>query len=126
MGRERLYKDDIQNTKLVHFSNNAPVPEQKLQDIKQLIQRKYANRKKFFNIFSEWDQESKGELSSQNVHFMLNSMGIKVRESEADAFVKEFSSNKEKLNLNDFLGVIFSPKSINVFSKSTKKFELPV
>jgi hypothetical protein len=64
MSRTCLYKDDIQNTKIIHFSNSksndVQASMQRLKDIKQLIQRKYANRTKFHNIFSEWDQDHKG------------------------------------------------------------------
>ena len=55
-----------------------------MKDIKQIIQRKYANRKKIYNIFAEWDQESKGEISPQNAQTIMNSMGIEVDEKEAE------------------------------------------
>lgn len=74
-----MYKDDIQNTKIVHFDNSRSAESQeRMKDIKQLIQRRYANRKNIFNIFSEWDQEHRGEISADNAKNIMNCMGMNI------------------------------------------------
>lgn len=107
LSRTCLYKDDIQNTKVIYFDSSKGHNIEKMKDIKQIIQRKYANRKKIYNIFAEWDQDHKGEISPQNAQVIMNSMGIEVDDQEAEQFVKYVSSEKNAITLNDFLGMLY-------------------
>jgi Ca2+-binding EF-hand superfamily protein len=49
---------------------------EKVKEIRKAIRRRYANRKNFAKIFSNWDKEGKGYLTIKNVHEMLNNLGI--------------------------------------------------
>lgn len=92
-----------------------------MKDIKQIIQRKYANRKKIHNIFSEWDQDHKGEISPENAQVILNSMGIDVDLQETHEFVKYVSGQRNAITLNDFLGMLYEPRPNVVFEKHSNQ-----
>lgn len=123
LSRTCLYKDDIQNTKVIYFDNSKEHNAEKMKDIKQIIQRKYANRKKIYNIFAEWDKDHRGEISVENAREMMNSMGIDVDEQEASQFVRYVSQQKNAITLNDFLGMLYEPRPKSVFEKSLKQVE---
>lgn len=55
----------------------------KVKDIRRALRRRYATRSNFQKIFSQWDAEGKGWISTDDVHKMMNKMGLKVNQDEA-------------------------------------------
>lgn len=55
----------------------------KIKDIRRALRRRYATRTNFQKIFSNWDVDGKGYLEVEDVHHMMNKMGIKVNYDEA-------------------------------------------
>lgn len=55
----------------------------KVKDIRRALRRRYATRTNFQKIFTQWDSESKGYLDVNDIHRMMNRMGLKVNIDEA-------------------------------------------
>lgn len=56
---------------------------QKVKDIRRALRRRYATRSNFQKIFTQWDNSSKGFLDENDIHVMMNKMGLKVNKDEA-------------------------------------------
>lgn len=108
--REESYKNDVHGTKPVLFNNNE-TEQKKLQDVQKLLRRKYATRTKMFSIFNGWDGQPKGYINHQNLRSVLGLMGINLTEQQSKDFIKLHSPNEDKLNLNSFLNIIYSPSN---------------
>lgn len=55
----------------------------KVKDIRRALRRRYATRSNFQKIFTQWDKEGKGHLGVEDIHSMMNKMGLKVNLDEA-------------------------------------------
>ena len=55
----------------------------KVKDIRRALRRRYATRSNFQKIFTQWDTESKGHINVNDIHRMMNKMGLKVNIDEA-------------------------------------------
>lgn len=56
---------------------------QQVREIRRALRRRYANRRNLNKIFKSWDEEGKGYLTIQNVHDMVNKLGLKLNLNEA-------------------------------------------
>jgi Ca2+-binding EF-hand superfamily protein len=69
------------------MNNNATLEGKvdlaKVKDIRRALRRRYATRTNFQKIFTQWDGGSKGHLDVNDVHAMMNKMGLKVNTDEA-------------------------------------------
>jgi hypothetical protein len=54
-----------------------------VRDIRRALRRKYASRSNIERIFTQWDRDSKGEISAQDLTAGLNKIGIKINLDEA-------------------------------------------
>ena len=50
----------------------------KIKDIRRALRRRYATRTNFQKIFSQWDADSKGYIDTNDIHNMMNKLGLKV------------------------------------------------
>lgn len=112
VSKEVEHKKASQETQLVHIEKKSTlegkVDLKKVADIRRTIRRRYANRNDFRKIFNQWDKSSAGVLTPQEVHEMVNKIGIPINLHEARVLVA--SANKSStgsLNLNEFMGLIF-------------------
>jgi Ca2+-binding EF-hand superfamily protein len=55
----------------------------KVKDIRRALRRRYATRSNFQKIFSQWDAASKGHIDVNDIHKMVNKMGLKINIDEA-------------------------------------------
>lgn len=79
-----------------------------MADIRRAIRRRYANRSDFRKIFNQWDENSIGVLRADDVHRMVNRLGIPVNELEARVLVASANISKTgSLNLSEFMQLIF-------------------
>lgn len=59
----------------------------KVKDIRRALRRRYATRTNFQKIFTQWDADSKGQIDVQDIHKMMNKMGLKVNLDEAQVLL---------------------------------------
>lgn len=112
VSKEVEHKKASQETQLVHIEKKSTlegkVDLKKVADIRRTIRRRYANRNDFRKIFNQWDKSSAGVLTPQEVHEMVNKIGIPINIHEARVLVASANnSNTGSLNLNEFMGLIF-------------------
>lgn len=112
VSKEVEHKKASQETQLVHIEKHSTlegkVDLKKVADIRRTIRRRYANRNDFRKIFNQWDKNSSGVLTAQEVAEMVNKIGIPINMHEARVLVASANkSNTGALNLNEFMGLIF-------------------
>lgn len=112
VSKEVEHKKASQETQLVHIEHHSTlegkVDLKKVADIRRTIRRRYANRNDFRKIFNQWDENSIGVLTAEDIHKMVNRIGIPVNINEAKVLVASANkSNTGALNLNEFMGLIF-------------------
>jgi len=118
------HKQAIQETQLVHIQHGetleGKVDLDKVVDIRRTIRRRYANRSNFRLIFNQWDRDSLGVIRTDDVHFMVNQLGIPINKYEARVLVASANgSNTGNLNLDEFLQLIFDESNkLNVDLRS--------
>jgi len=118
--KEVEHKKASTETQLVHLSAGrtmeGKVDLKKIVDIRRSIRRRYANRTDFRKIFNAWDRESLGVLRTEDVHDMVNKIGVQVNLDEARVLLA--TANKSMtgvLSLPEFLELIFDDSDkINV------------
>ncbi len=82
---------------------------EKVKEIRRMIRRRYANRKKIQKIFTHWDNEKKGYISIIDVVNMCQNLGLKVNFDEARVLIASADQNKNnQLNLDEFMDVIYN------------------
>ena len=59
----------------------------KVKDLRRALRRRYATRSNFQKIFTQWDKEGKGHLEVEEIHHMMNKMGLKVNLDEAQVLL---------------------------------------
>ena len=106
------HKQAIQETQLVHIQHKQTlegrVDLDKVIDIRRTIRRRYANRSNFRLIFNQWDRDSLGVIRTEDLHFMVNQLGIPINMYEARVLVASANStNSGTLNLDEFLQLVF-------------------
>lgn len=81
----------------------------KIRDIRRAIRRRYANRSNFQKLFTQWDSNSKGSISVNDVYKMVNKMGVKVNKDEAHVLLITADADKNnELSMQEFMDLIFS------------------
>ncbi len=65
----------------------------KVNEVSRAIRRRYANRKNLDKIFSAWDSDNTGHISTKNVFHMVNSLGLKINYDEARVIVASADRN---------------------------------
>ena len=125
------HKQAIQETQLVHMEHEetleGKVDLEKVVDIRRTIRRRYANRSNFRSIFNQWDRDSLGVIRPQDIHFMVNQLGIPINIDEARVLVASANQSASgALNLDEFLQLIFDDSNrLNVDLSSMKAVEDP-
>ena len=112
VSKEVEHKTASQETQLVHIEHHSTlegkVDLKKVADIRRTIRRRYANRNDFRKIFNQWDENSIGVLTPEDIFKMVNKIGISININEAKVLVASANkSNTGALNLNEFMGLIF-------------------
>ena len=124
------HKQAIQETQLVHTQHEetleGKVDLSKVVDIRRTIRRRYANRSNFRMIFNQWDRDSLGVIRTDDVHFMVNQLGIPINKFEAQVLVASANqSGSGALNLDEFLQLIFDDSNRLNVDLSSLKVENP-
>lgn len=55
----------------------------KVKEVRRALRRRYANRRNLAKIFRSWDTEGKGYLTIENIHNMVNKLGLHINLNEA-------------------------------------------
>ena len=66
----------------------------KVKEVRRMIRRRYANRKKIQKIFSHWDQDKKGYINLKDVVKMTANLGLKVNFDEARVLIASADQNR--------------------------------
>lgn len=120
--KEDLYSNTVHETQLTGIGNlhhetlEGKVNLEKIKEIRRIIRRKYGARGNFQKIFNQWDGESKGSVSIQNVYDMLKRFGININFDESRVLVASADHDRTNdLNLDEFLELIFTDnEALNV------------
>ena len=117
---DKLYKDKknlnlnaIQETQLVqidssHTLNNC-INIQKIEEIKQVLRRRYRNMKSINKIFHQWAKTIPNKITINDAYKMINSLSIPINLNEAKIFMASVTKpGKDFLNLEDFSDFIFN------------------
>jgi len=81
----------------------------KVNEISRAIRRRYANRKNLDKIFSAWDSDNTGHISTKNVYEMMNSLGLTINYDEARVIVASADRNgNNTLQLEEFLDLLYN------------------
>jgi Ca2+-binding EF-hand superfamily protein len=112
VSKEVEHKKASTETQLVHVLHGKTLEGQvdirKIVDIRRTIRRRYANRTEIAKIFSAWDLGSLGVIRAEDVHMMVNRLGIELNQDEAKVLVA--TANKSLtgcLSLDEFMQLIF-------------------
>lgn len=70
-----------------HQTLEGRIDVNKVREIRRALRRRYASRKNFQKIFSQWDKEGKGYISTKNILEMINRMGLNLNFDEARVLV---------------------------------------
>lgn len=85
--KEDIHAEADQETQLVRMKNNETLEGNvdivKVKDIRRALRRRYATRSNFQKIFTQWDSNGKGNIDVEDIHKMMNKMGLKVNYDEA-------------------------------------------
>jgi Ca2+-binding EF-hand superfamily protein len=110
--KEVEHKKASTETQLVHLLNSktleGKVDLRKVVDIRRSIRRRYANRTDFSKIFNAWDLGSLGVLRPEDLHTMVNRLGVQINMDESRVLLA--TANKSRtgvLSLAEFLELIF-------------------
>ena len=89
--KEDVHAEAEQETQLVRMKNTqtleGKIDLSKVKDIRRALRRRYATRTNFQKIFSQWDVDSKGHITTSDIHHMMNKMGIRVNMDEASVLL---------------------------------------
>lgn len=97
--------------KYAHETLEGKIDVEKVREIRRALRRRYANRKNFQKIFTQWDIENKGFISPKNFKEMLLKMGLQVNIDEARVLVASADMNKSgNLTMDEFMDLIFNDK----------------
>ncbi len=120
-------KDAIQETQIVKIDKTSDTVEhkidvEKINEIRFALRRRYANRTNFRKIFKDWDKTGVGEISIHNAKDMINNFGIPINYNETKAlFMSTSSRDNERLDLAEFMNLIFSDNEALKFDEKAFK-----
>ena len=108
------YKDKENNVNL-----------KKIEDIRNLLKRKYGNRKNLNKIFRAWANNKNNKITINDAYKIINSLSIPINYDEAKMFITSASHlGNEYLNLEEFSNLIYEPPEIsfeNINNRSQEK-----
>ena len=108
------YKDKENNVNL-----------KKIEDIRNLLKRKYGNRKNLNKIFRAWANNKNNKITINDAYKKINSLSIPINYDEAKMFITSASHlGNEYLNLEEFSNLIYEPPEIsfeNINNRSQEK-----
>ena len=108
----------IQETQLVGYDKNLEtlknnVDLEKVREARRVLRRKYANRKNVQKIYSNWNEEGTGMITTENVFNMSKKLGLNLNFDEARVLLA--SANRTSsgvLNLDEFLDLIYNKDDV--------------
>lgn len=107
------------------LKNNVDL--EKVREIRRALRRRYATRKNLAKIYSSWDEDNTGYITTENVYSMMRKMGLNVNVDEARVLIA--SANKSgtgQLSLDEFLDLIYNHDdalNINFDMLASKSFK---
>ncbi len=133
MKGDKLEKHEkaLQETQLVKVKSNetleGKVDIQKVKEIRRAIRRRYGNRSNYHRIFNSWDRHHKGYIDISDLHYMVNSLGIKINSEESQVLMASHDHNgNKKLSLAEFMDLIFSTDDNMNVNLSSLRFGVQV
>ena len=111
--REEMNADADQETQLVHLKNTSTsegkIDLSKVQDIIRALRRRYQSRSNVQSLFKDWDESGKGFVDSVDIQHMLDKMGLKVNQNEANMLLVCIDENGDnRVTANEFLDLVFT------------------
>ena len=109
----KINKDVVQETQLtkmnINKTDNDLLNMNKIKEIRQLIRRRYGNRKNVNKIFQQWARTFPNKITVYDAYKMINSLNIPINYNETRAFIASGSNfGNEFLNLDEFSNLIFN------------------
>jgi len=109
----KINKDVVQETQLtkmnINKTDNNLLNMSKIKEIRQLIRRRYGNRKNVNKIFQQWARTFPNKITVYDAYKMINSLNIPINYNETRAFIASGSNfGNEFLNLDEFSNLIFN------------------
>jgi hypothetical protein len=109
----KINKDVVQETQLtkmnINKTDNDLLNMNKIKEIRQLIRRRYGNRKNVNKIFQQWARTFPNKITVYDAYKMINSLNIPINYNETRAFIASGSNfGNEFLNLEEFSNLIFN------------------
>lgn len=81
----------------------------KVQDIIKYLRGRYSTRANVSHIFKDWDKSNKGYLNTGDIQRMLDKMGLKINQNEANMMLIAIDANgDQKVSLTEFLDLVFN------------------
>ena len=109
--KETENKQAPQETQLVHIAHTPTLEGQvdlvKVADIRRTLRRRYANRQNIRQIFNQWDTQGLGVLRVEDVHSMVNRLGIPINHNEARVLVASTNPTSEVLGMEEFIQLVY-------------------
>ena len=117
---EKLYKDKkrlnlnaFHETQLVQLDTsltlNNLINIKKIEEINQVLRRRYRNIKSINKTFHQWAQTIPNKITINDAYKMINSLSIPINFNEAKIFIFLASkTGKDFINLEEFSDLIFS------------------
>ena len=109
----KINKDVVQETQLtkmnINKTDNDLLNMSKIKEIRQLIRRRYGNRKNINKIFQQWARTFPNKITVYDAYKMINSLNIPINYNETRAFIASGSNfGNEFLSLDEFSNLIFN------------------
>jgi len=109
----KINKDVVQETQLtkmnINKTDNDLLNMNKIKEIRQLIRRRYGNRKNVNKIFQQWARTFPNKITVYDAYKMINSLNIPINYNETRAFIASGSNfGNEFLSLDEFSNLIFN------------------
>ena len=109
----KINKDVVQETQLtkmnINKTDNDLLNMNKIKEIRQLIRRRYGNRKNINKIFQQWARTFPNKITVYDAYKMINSLNIPINYNETRAFIASGSNfGNEYLSLDEFSNLIFN------------------
>ena len=100
----------LQGTQLVKVTNKETLEGlgdiQKVKEIRRTLRRRYGNRLNYHKIFNSWDRDNKGYLTLDDIHYMINNMGISINKQEAKVLlISHAHAGTQSLNMEEFMEI---------------------
>lgn len=77
--------------------------------LRTMLRNRYMNRSNLMGMFRSWDKDTKGYLDARDIHYMLNSIGIKCNLEETSCLVACADLNNDKrISAAEFMHMVIS------------------